>query len=180
MTGYFSAAGTTIGYGCRSFVTLASSGTVSCGSVTQWPAVEISVVRNRLNRTIELARERARQRRQRVAAAEQAYYTFLEDVATPVTRLLANSLKVENLPFTVFTPSGGLRLAFDRGRDDYVEFALDASVDPPQVIGRIRRARGSRTLDEERPVKPGAADDGVSEDDVLTFLLDALQPWFER
>lgn len=123
---------------------------------------------------------RAQQRRERTAAAEGAYETFLQDVATPVTRLMANSLKVENYAFTVFTPSGGLRLAWDRGRDDYVEFALDGSVDPPQVVGRIRRARGSRTVDEERPIKPGAPPEALSEEDVLTFLLDALQPWLER
>jgi len=73
--------------------------------------VEVSLVRNRLNRAIEVARERAQQRRQRTATAEQSYETFLEEVATPVTRLIANSLKVENYAFTVFTPSGGLRLA---------------------------------------------------------------------
>jgi hypothetical protein len=142
--------------------------------------VEISVVRNRLNRAIEVARGRAQQHRQRAATAEQVYSTFLKDVATPVTRLVANSLKVENHPFTVFTPSGGLRLASDRGRDDYVEFALDTSADPPQVIGRISRSRGSRTLDEERPVKQGTAPDELTEEDVLTFLLDVLQPWLER
>jgi hypothetical protein len=142
--------------------------------------VEVSLVRNRLNRAIEVARERAQQRRQRTATAEQAYETFLQEVATPVTRLIANSLKVENYAFTVFTPSGGLRLASDRGRDDYVEFALDAAADPPQVVGRISRSRGSRTLDEERPIKPGTPLDELSEEDVLTFLLDVLQPWLER
>ena len=142
--------------------------------------MEVSLVRNRLNRAIEVARERAQQRRQRTAAAERAYDTFLQDIATPVTRLVANSLKVENRAFTVFTPGGGLRLASDRGRDDYVEFALDGSADPPQVVGRIRRARGSRTLDEERPIKPGTPPEGLSEEDVLTFLLDALQPWLEQ
>ena len=148
--------------------------------MTQWPAVEVSLVRNRLNRAIEVARARAQQRRQRTAAAERAYETFLQDVATPVTRLVANSLKVENYAFTVFTPGGGLRLASDRGRDDYVEFALDGSAEPPHVVGRIRRARGSRTLDEERPIKPGTPPEELSEEDVLTFLLDALQPWLER
>ena len=123
---------------------------------------------------------RAQLRRERTAAAEGAYDTFLQDVATPVTRLIANSLKVENYAFTVFTPSGGLRLASDRGRDDYVEFALDESAEPPQVVGRIRRTRGSRTLDEERPIKPGTPPEALSEEDVLTFLLDALQPWLER
>ena len=142
--------------------------------------MEVALVRNRLNRAIEVARERAQQRRQRTATAEQAYEAFLQDVATPVTRLVANSLKVENYAFTVFTPSGGLRLASDRGRDDYVEFALDRAADPPQVVGRISRSRGSRTLDDERPIKPGAAPDELTEEDVLTFLLDALQPWLER
>ena len=148
--------------------------------MAQWSAVEVSLVRNRLNRAIEVARERAQKRRQRTATAERAYETFLQDVATPVMRLVANSLKVENYAFTVCTPGGGLRLASDRGRDDYVEFALDGSAEPPQVVGRISRARGSRTLDEERPIKPGSPPEELSEEDVLTFLLDALQPWLER
>jgi hypothetical protein len=148
--------------------------------VTQWLAVEVSLVRNRLNRAIEVARERAQQRRKRTATAEQVYETFLQDVAIPVTRLIANSLQVEKYAFTVFTPSGGLRLASDRGRDDYVEFALDTATDPPQVVGRVRRSRGSRTIDEERSIKPGTPLDELSEEDVLTFLLDVLQPWLER
>ena len=148
--------------------------------MTQWSAVEVSLARNRLNRAIEAARERAQQRRQRTAAADRAYDTFLQDVATPVTRLVANTLKVENYAFTVFTPGGGLRLASDRSRDDYVEFALDTASDPPHVVGRISHTRGSRTLDEERPIKPGTPPEGLSEEDVLTFLLDALEPWLER
>ena len=95
--------------------------------MAQWSAVEVSLVRNRLNRAIEVARERAQKRRQRTATAERAYETFLQDVATPVMRLVANSLKVENYAFTVFTPGGGLRLASDRGRDDYVEFQQSMS-----------------------------------------------------
>lgn len=142
--------------------------------------MEVSLVRNRLNRAIEAARERAQRRRQRTAAAEGAYDTFLQNVATPVTRLVANTLKVESHAFTVFTPAGGLRLASDRGRDDYIEFALDPTLDPPQVVGRISHTRGSRTLAVERPIKPGTPPEGLSEEDVLTFLLDALEPWLER
>lgn len=142
--------------------------------------MEVSLVRNRLRRALEAGRERAQQRRQRTAEAERAYATFLEDVATPVTRQLANALKVEGHAFTVHTPGGGLRLVSDRGRDDYIEFALDTASATPQVVGRISHSRGSRTLDEERPVKPGTAPDALTEDDVLTFLLDALEPWLER
>ena len=142
--------------------------------------MEISVVRNRLNRAIEASRERSERRRQRTTAAESAFERFLQQVATPVTKLVANSLKVEHYACTVFTPGGGLRLASDRGRDDYIEFALDAESDPPQVVGRTSRTRGSRTLTEERPIKPGLPIEEISEDDVLAFLLGALEPWFER
>jgi hypothetical protein len=142
--------------------------------------VEISQVRNRLTRAMAAARERAGRRREQTAEVETAYAAFLEHVATPVTKQLANALKAEAYLFTVFTPGNGLRLAADRGRDDYIEFALDTASDPPQVVGRIRRTRGSRTLTDERPVKPGAAPGALTEEDVLTFLLDALEPWLER
>ena len=131
-------------------------------------------------RAIEAARERAQRRRTRTAEADTSYAAFLQDVATPVAKQVANTLKAEGYGFTVFTPGDGLGLASDRGRDDYIEFALDAESDPPQVVGRIRYTRGSRTIDEERPVKPGATPDAVSEEDVLAFLLDALGPWLER
>src|SRR5882672_7783699 len=98
---------------------------------------------------IDRARARSQQQRQHAAEAERAYATFLEDVATPTTRMMANVLKAEGYLFTVSTPSGGLRLASDRGRDDYVEFALETNGDRSVVVGRIRYTRGSRTLEEE-------------------------------
>ena len=143
--------------------------------------MEVSHARNQLRRAIDAAKERSQQKRQRVAAAEAAYQTFLEQVATPVTRQVASALKAEGgHAFSVFTPGGGLRLASDRGRDDYIEFALDTDANPPQVVGRVSRARGSRTLEDERPVKEGASPDTVSEEDVLAFLISALEPWLER
>jgi len=94
--------------------------------------------------------------------------------------MLANVLKAEGYLFTVSTPSGGLRLASDRGRDDYVEFALDGSGDTPTVVGRVRQTRGSRTLEDERSIKAGAAPQDLSDADVLAFLVEALEPWLER
>lgn len=142
--------------------------------------MEISHVRNQLKNAMQRARERAQQRRQRTGEAERAYETFLQDVATPVTRQVANALKSEGYAFTVFTPGGGLRLASDRGRDDYVEIALDTSGDRPQVIGRTSHTRGSRTMEDERPVKNGASPDQITEADVLDFWLGVLEPWLER
>jgi hypothetical protein len=142
--------------------------------------LEVSHVRRQLQSATAAARQRAQERRQRAAAAEKAFAVFLQDVATPVTRQLANALKVEGQAFTVFTPGDGLRLAADRGRDDFIEFALDTLADPPQVIGRISHSRGSRTIDEERPIKPGTPPDALTDQDVLDFLLAALEPWLAR
>lgn len=141
--------------------------------------MEVSHVRNRLRLAIDAARARAEQRRQRVADAERAFGTFLA-IATPLVHQLANALRVEGYIFTVFTPEHGLRLASERGRNDFVELFLDASGDAPEVMARVSFSRGSRTVDEERRVKPGAAPDAIGEEEVLAFLLDALTPWIEK
>jgi len=142
--------------------------------------MEISYVRNLLKKAIEQARQRAQTRRQRAAEAERAFATFLETVGVPVTKQVANALKAEGHAFTVFTPGDGLRLAADRSRDDYVDIALDTSGDRPQIVARISRTRGSRTIEEERPLKAGVAPDALTEPDVLDFWLEALEPWLER
>jgi hypothetical protein len=126
------------------------------------------------------ARDRALRRRQLAADAEAAYDSFLSNVATPLVKQIANALQAEGYAFTLSTPGRGLRLALDRGRDDFIELALETDADEPTVIGRIRRTRGSRTIEEERPVKRGASPDHVSEQDLLDFFESALQPWLER
>ena len=139
--------------------------------------MEVSQVRRRVQGAIAAARQRAQEHRQAAADAERAYAAFLEQVATPVARQVATVLKAEGLPFTVFTPGDALRLAPDRGRDDFIEISLNAGGDPPQVVGRISHTRGSRTIDEERPIKAGVAPDALTEDDVLEFLVSAVEPW---
>jgi hypothetical protein len=142
--------------------------------------MEVSQVRRRVQAALAAARERSQQRRQRVADAEGQYDRFLADVAVPLARQVANVLKAEGRSFTVSTPGRNVRLEPDRGRDDFVEITLNTEVDPPDVIGLIRYTRGSRTIDEERPVKRGTAPDQISDDDLLEFLLRALEPWIER
>ena len=142
--------------------------------------MEVSEVRRQLKHAIDRAKARAQRKRMDAAEAERAYATFLEEIATPTTRMLANALKAEGYPFTVSTPSGGLRLASDRGRDDYIELTLDGSGEKPTVVGRVRQTRGSRTLEDERPIKAGAAPQDLTEGDVLSFLVAALEPWLER
>jgi hypothetical protein len=142
--------------------------------------VEVSHVNRRVKAAIEQARTRTQTRRQRMAEAEKAYAVFLEQVATPVTRQLANALKAAGLSFTVGSPGDSLRLSADRGRDDFIEFGLDTSGDAPQVVGRVRVTRGSRTMEETLPIKAGAAPTEIGEEDVLEFLVRALEPWLER
>ena len=142
--------------------------------------MEISFVRRRLTAAIERARRGAQERRQRAADAERSYDVFLQQVATPVVRMLATTLKAEGYLFTVFTPAGRVRLASDKGRDDYIELTLDAAVDPPQVVGLVSYGRGSRTISEERPLKAGATPEAITEEDVLEFLVNSLEPWLQR
>jgi hypothetical protein len=142
--------------------------------------VEVSHVRKRVQAAMAAARERAQRRRERASEAETAYDGFLTQVATPLVRQIVNALQAEGYAVTLSTPGRGLRLALDRGRDDFIELALETDADEPTVIGRIRRTRGSRTIEEERPVKRGASPDQVSDQDLLDFFENALQPWLER
>ena len=142
--------------------------------------MEISAVRRRIHTAISTAKDRAKQRRQRADETGRAYEAFLDRVAGPLARQVANALKAEGYSFTLSTPERGVRLSSDYGRDDFIELALDTNAEVPQIVGRIRRTRGSRTIDEEQPIKPGAAPQDVSESDVLEFLARALEPWLER
>jgi len=142
--------------------------------------MEVAHVRRRLKSAIDAAKARALERRQRNAEADAAFATFLEAVATPLLRQVANALKTEGHAFTVFTPGGGVRLASDRARDDFIDFSLDTSGAAPQVLARVSFSRGSRTIDQERPVRAGAGPEAITEEDLLEFLVEALEPWLER
>jgi hypothetical protein len=142
--------------------------------------VEVSHVRKRLTAAIDRARRDAQQRRERTSEAQRTYDTFLSEVAVPVSRMLANALKADGYLFTVATPGGGVRLASEKARDDYIDVALDSTADPPQVVGHVSYTRGSRTISEERPVKPGALPGAITDEEFLEFLIDALQPWLAR
>ena len=142
--------------------------------------VEVSLVRKSLLAARERTRARAQQRREYMAEAEAGYRSFLETTATPIARQLAQALKAEGYPFTVFAPSDGLRLSSDHGRDDYIELSLDTSAELPQVVGRVSRVRGSRTMTAERALKPGAPPSEITEAEVLAYFVEALEPWLER
>jgi hypothetical protein len=142
--------------------------------------LEISQVRRRVQAAIVAARARTQERREQSDTAARDYAVFLETVATPLVQQIANALKAEGNSFTVSTPGNGLRLEYDRGRDNFIEFTLDTSGDRPQVIARVSQTRGSRRLEDERPIKPDASPAELTEEDVLEFVVNALEPWLVR
>lgn len=139
--------------------------------------METGLVRKRVLHAIAASKGRADTRRQRASEAEREYAAFLELVAAPIARQVAAALKAEGYSFTVFTPGDGVRLALDRGRDDFIEVSLDSSGDRPQVIGRVSQTRGSRRLEEERPIKADASPSEITDEDVLEFVVQAIEPW---
>lgn len=141
--------------------------------------LEISEVRKRLLQAVARARQDAAARRAEADAAERDYARFLDEVAGPVVRQFAGALKAEGYPFQIATPAGVVRLVSERSHEDFIEIALDAS-DRPVVVGRTSRGRGRRVVTEERPLGDRAAIAELGEEDVLAFLLAAIQPFVAR
>jgi hypothetical protein len=138
---------------------------------------DVALIRKRLRSEIDQARRTAAERRERAKGATRAYETFLETVAIPAFRQVANVLRAENIPFEVQTPSAGVRLVPDRGRDDGVELELDTSQDPPQVMMRSTHTWGSRVSRSERAISPRTSIDRIAEDELLEQLFEEIRPW---
>src|SRR5262249_14123377 len=96
--------------------------------------MDISDVRKRVQATIERAKRRDAARRARADDAARAYAAFLDTIAVPLFRQVANAVRAEGHQFTVFTPSGSVKLASDRRAEDSIELVLDTSGDAPLVV----------------------------------------------
>lgn len=141
--------------------------------------MEIADVKRRVVDAMDRAKRAAAERRTRVDQAGRDYELFLERVAVPIFRQVAGVLKAEKYAFTVFTPSGSVRLMSDRSGDDYIELALETTGREPQVVGRASRARGRRVIQSEQPIAGGDASQ-ISEEDVLAFIVQELEPFVEK
>jgi hypothetical protein len=144
------------------------------------PDMETSDLRRRLRQALEQARRATTERRASADLAATAYAAFLRDIATPVFRMFANVAKAEGHAFTVFTPAEGLRLVSERHSEDFVEIWLDTFVDPPQVATRASRVRGRNLTTTEAVLRAGAPINGLTEEDVLAFLLANIGSLVER
>jgi hypothetical protein len=139
--------------------------------------METADVRKQVLRAIEQSRQRAAERRARNAEAERSFDAFLMNAAVPTVRQVANILKAEGIAFTVFTPSGSVRMMSERSTEDFIEVSLETDGEAPQVVGRTSRSRGSRVIQIERAI---GAPDAITESALLAFLLNALEPFVER
>lgn len=141
--------------------------------------METSILRKRLTDTIEAAKRTAATRRTRADEAARAYAQFLDVVAIPLFRQVANILKASGYNFSVFTPSGTVRLMSDRIAEDFIELSLDTSGEEPMVIGHSSRARGRRIVENERAIAELSVAH-LTEDHLLDYLLKELVPYVER
>jgi hypothetical protein len=141
--------------------------------------MEIANVKRRVQETIDRAKRAAADRRAAVDEAAKEYDAFLEHTAVPIFRQVANVLRAQGYPFTVFTPGGSVRLMSDKAGEDYIELVLETGTGTPAVLGHTRRLRGRRVTDSERPLGSGPIRN-LTEDDVLGFVCQELEPFVER
>jgi len=142
--------------------------------------MEVSDVRRRLRSAMEDAKRRAAERRLQVDEASRAWEEALNDTVVPAFHTMAQALAAEGHRFKVETPAGAARLALERGAEEFVELALDTDGDEPALFLRSTRGRGRRIISSEHVVREGAAVAQLSQDDVVTWLLEELVPFIER
>ena len=139
--------------------------------------MEISDVRRRVHAAIERAKKQAAERRTRGDEATRAYDAFLSNVGVPIFRQVANVLRADGYLFSVFTPSGSVRLAADRIAENFIELTLETTGAAPQVLGHSSHLRGRRIVESEHAIGEPAA---LSEEEVLAFVLKELEALVER
>jgi hypothetical protein len=142
--------------------------------------MEVSAVRQQVLQAIERAKRAAAERRTANDEAAREYAAFLDQLAVPLFRQVANILRAEGYLFNLFTPGGSVRLMSERSADDFLELVLDTTGKTPSVTGRTSRAWGHRTVLSEQPLNASVAIRDLSEYDVLKFLLEALEPFVEK
>jgi hypothetical protein len=142
--------------------------------------MEVSDVRKRILETMDRAKRAAAERRALVDEAATEYQLFLDRVAVPLFRQIANVLRAEKHSFSVFTPGGSVRLMSDRSNDDYIELLLDTTNAKPQVIVHSSRGRGRRVTESEIAIGHSGPVRELTEEDVLSVVLRELGPLVER
>ena len=132
--------------------------------------METSDVRKRILDVINSARRDAADRRTRNAEVGAAYETFLETIATPVCRQVADVLKAERLHCALETPVGAVRLTSERSASDFVEIRLDTNAARPHVVVHAERVKGRERYEETLAIREGVGIEHLTDQDVLDAL----------
>ena len=136
-------------------------------------------VRALLRRVKRPAEDRRENRRVQTDQATREYEVFLERIAVPLFKQVANVLRAESYSFDVFTPAGSVRLMSPRGNDNYIEVALDTKGVAPKLLGRVSRSRGGDVTQTELVLNATTDIDALTEMDLLGFVLAELEPFVE-
>ena len=142
--------------------------------------MEIVQIRRRVQVRLADIKRAASERREKVAAAERAYVSFLAHVATPTVSAVAQSLSAEGYPFKVTTPGNTVRMVSDRSGRTYLEIRLDTAGAAPQLLAEVGRERGSRVFTDEHPICRGLPIDVVTDEQLLNELLSLMSEMIER
>ncbi|HJO39011.1 MAG: hypothetical protein QGF21_02050 [Vicinamibacterales bacterium] len=138
--------------------------------------MNVSEVRQKVQRTIAEAKRRSSEQRAAREVAQRDYDQFLEGVAIPVCRMILTALKAEGHPFALATPPGVVRLESTHAPGSFVELVLDESGDTPAVLVRSNVRLGRRTAGTERPLARGRALPSLTREDVLDAVLAEIEP----
>jgi hypothetical protein len=142
--------------------------------------MEVSAVRQQILHAIDRAKRTAAERRVANDEAAREYNVFLDQLAVPLFRQAAGILRAEGYLFNLFTPGGSVRLMSERSSEDFIELVLDTTGAKPSITGRSSRTWGHRAVLLEESLNPSAPIRDLTEDDVLKFLLKALEPFVEK
>jgi hypothetical protein len=141
--------------------------------------MEVSKVRQRVREVLDRSKRPAEElrsaRRAQMDAATEQFGTFLQRIAVPLFKQVANVLRAENHQFDVFTPGGSVRLMAARGNDDYIELALDTKGTAPKLVGRSSRSQGGNVTQTELVLNATSDIDALTEEDLLGFVLSELE-----
>jgi hypothetical protein len=145
--------------------------------------METSVVRQAVRSLIHHVKrpagDRRENRRVQIDQATHQYGIFLERIAVPLFKQLANVLRTEGYPFDAFTPHGSVRLMSERGSDNYIEVVLDTTGVAPKLLGRVSHSRGGDVTQTELVLNATTDIDALTEEDLLEFVLAELEPFVE-
>jgi hypothetical protein len=142
--------------------------------------MEISDVRRHLRAAIDEAKRLSNERRARVDAATRAWAGVLPETVIPAFHALSQALAAEGHRFKVLTPGESARLSVERSAEEFVELALDTARDAPAVMLRSTRGRGRRMVSTERVAVEGGAIAQLTQEAVVSLLLEELVPFIER